>query len=224
MKLRGFTLIELLIVVAIIAILATSTVQNFLEAQVRAKVSASKADIKALALALESYRVDYDSYPWYPYEEQNLAVEGANNPHCGFTPPTITIPFAYLILLPTDKFEYGKNICQDNPTQCNPLNLYNDTDHKQYANPMCLKKADRTIGKVRTDITWVIVGKGPDLAPTCNEDWLLHGNMPEYFTELSGSWGDIVCYGPDAQFDRTKSYSLLKTIIGINTLIKATNR
>lgn len=39
---RGFTLIELLIVVAIIAILA-AIVPNFLEAQVRAKVSRATA-------------------------------------------------------------------------------------------------------------------------------------------------------------------------------------
>lgn len=63
MKTRAFTLIELLIVVAIIAILAAIAVPNFLEAQVRAKVSRSKADIRSIATALETYRVDNNGYP-----------------------------------------------------------------------------------------------------------------------------------------------------------------
>jgi len=60
---RGFTLIELLIVVAIIAILAAIAVPNFLEAQVRSKVSRSKADLRTEAVAMEAYFVDWNSYP-----------------------------------------------------------------------------------------------------------------------------------------------------------------
>jgi prepilin-type N-terminal cleavage/methylation domain-containing protein len=63
LRIRGFTLIELLIVVAIIAILAAIAVPNFLEAQVRAKVSRVKTDMRSLATALESYAVDYNHYP-----------------------------------------------------------------------------------------------------------------------------------------------------------------
>ena len=59
----GFTLIELLIVVAIIAILAAIAVPNFLEAQTRAKVSRVKSDQRTMATALESYYIDYNSYP-----------------------------------------------------------------------------------------------------------------------------------------------------------------
>lgn len=63
MKRRGFTLIELLIVVAIIAILAAIAVPNFLEAQVRAKVSRCKNDMRSIAVGVESYQVDNNSYP-----------------------------------------------------------------------------------------------------------------------------------------------------------------
>jgi len=61
---RAFTLIELLIVVAIIAILAAIAVPNFLEAQTRAKVSRAKNDLRVIALGLESYAVDNNTYPW----------------------------------------------------------------------------------------------------------------------------------------------------------------
>jgi prepilin-type N-terminal cleavage/methylation domain-containing protein len=60
---RAFTLIELLIVVAIIAILAAIAVSNFLEAQTRAKVARTRADLRSVATGLEAYRVDFNDYP-----------------------------------------------------------------------------------------------------------------------------------------------------------------
>jgi len=62
LKPKAFTLIELLIVVAIIAILAAIAVPNFLEAQVRAKVTRAKADIRSIVTALESYHIDNRKY------------------------------------------------------------------------------------------------------------------------------------------------------------------
>jgi prepilin-type N-terminal cleavage/methylation domain-containing protein len=62
---KGFTLIELLIVVAIIAILAAIAVPNFLEAQIRAKVSRVRSDQRSLQVAIETYYVDNNTYPLF---------------------------------------------------------------------------------------------------------------------------------------------------------------
>lgn len=62
---KGFTLIELLIVVAIIAILAAIAVPNFLEAQVRSKVSRVRADHRTVATGVEIYYLDNNQYPTF---------------------------------------------------------------------------------------------------------------------------------------------------------------
>jgi prepilin-type N-terminal cleavage/methylation domain-containing protein len=65
MSAKGFTLIELLIVVLIIAILAAIAVPNFLEFQVRAKVSRCHADMRTIATAIECYAVEHGAYMQY---------------------------------------------------------------------------------------------------------------------------------------------------------------
>lgn len=64
MKRNGFTLIELLIVVAIIGILAAIAIPNFLQAQTRAKVAHAQSELRNATVAIESYYVDYDDYPY----------------------------------------------------------------------------------------------------------------------------------------------------------------
>ncbi len=61
----AFTLIELLIVVAIIGILAAIAVPNFLNAQVRAKVSRVEGDFRTLSTAIEMYYLDQNAYMPY---------------------------------------------------------------------------------------------------------------------------------------------------------------
>jgi len=95
-KFHGFTLIELLIVVAIIAILAAIAVPNFLEAQVRSKVSRTKADMRSFATAMEAYAVDYNGYP----NCHRFGITTADYVTDGATAPRIlerlSTPVAYL--------------------------------------------------------------------------------------------------------------------------------
>jgi type II secretion system protein G len=60
---RGFTLIELLIVVAIIGIIATLAIPNFLEAMERARQKRTIQTIKTMCIAMQTYSVDWTGYP-----------------------------------------------------------------------------------------------------------------------------------------------------------------
>jgi len=130
LKFKGFTLIELLIVVAIIAILAAIAVPNFLEAQIRSKVSRAKTDMRTIATALEAYFVDSNTYVGSAQDtgQQGTTINGMLTPapstntsaavnasaRITFTTympqlpegqaGSLTTPVAYLTTLPPDPF------------------------------------------------------------------------------------------------------------------------
>src|ERR1041385_5635410 len=93
---HGFTLIELLIVVAIIAILAAIAVPNFLEAQTRSKVSRVKADMRSIATALESYQVDWNTYPYDGYSTTGGPGGLPGEYNYWYLNKMVTTPQAYL--------------------------------------------------------------------------------------------------------------------------------
>jgi prepilin-type N-terminal cleavage/methylation domain-containing protein len=117
---KAFTLIELLIVIAIILILIAIALPNFLEAQLRAKVSKAKGDSRALMTAMVSYQVDYRQFPldfaeWVnggnsPRKSLNLAVGGRMCCWALFTSErltpgyVLTTPVKYLYPVPFDPF------------------------------------------------------------------------------------------------------------------------
>ena len=60
---QGFTLIEVVIVVTIIGLIATLSFQNLLRALDRGRKSATLADMRVIATALERFAVDHQAYP-----------------------------------------------------------------------------------------------------------------------------------------------------------------
>jgi len=127
---KGFTLIELLIVVAIIAILAAIAVPNFLEAQVRAKVSRAKADMRTIATGIEAYAVDNGK----PIMALNMAA-AVKSGGGGLGWPTsnvkiwcfsfLTSPVSYLTSIPDDPFrEKGARNLKSGGTADNSIRFY----------------------------------------------------------------------------------------------------
>jgi len=108
---KGFTLIELLIVVAIIAILAAIAVPNFLEAQVRAKVSRTHNDLRALAVAEEAYWVDWNSYTQHAGGADITDAYGYG--YRGWR--QLTTPVAYISSIPWDPFGRAMRAGQPEP-------------------------------------------------------------------------------------------------------------
>lgn len=60
---RGFTLIEVLVVSAILGILVAMAVSNLRNAVNRARQKRTMADMRSLALGIESYSTDHNRYP-----------------------------------------------------------------------------------------------------------------------------------------------------------------
>ena len=121
---RAFTLIELLIVVAIIGILAAIAVPNFLNAQVRAKVSRCQGDMLSLSNALEMYRIDNNMYPPTPSTAGNLRFARLAR---------LTSPIAYMSSVPLDPFRQGLDVSSS--TLFQPEDSAYPLWDPEYANP-----------------------------------------------------------------------------------------
>ncbi|MGI8906495.1 MAG: prepilin-type N-terminal cleavage/methylation domain-containing protein [Candidatus Sumerlaeaceae bacterium] len=211
-KKLGFTLIELLIVVAIIAILAAIAVPNFLEAQVRAKASRAKSDLRTIITALETYMVDENKYPVPRYI---LKLQTPLNSGCQFAPggqhetgnagsfiagsnvAGLTSPIAYLTSIPKDPFAISAfdNLHDDlayqnidiwcEPGQGIPLPTAESTTPGGGGNGQSNFFTGTTAADLRAKYgSWIVRSIGPD--KTFNS-----AAQPYDSTNGSISWGDI---------------------------------
>ncbi len=155
LKDKGFTLIELLIVVAIIAILAAIAIPNFLQAQVRSKVSRTLSDFRSINTGLESYYVDNNDYP------------------ATRAPQTLSTPISYLSSFPRSPWNefYPWGLSPLEFTTINKTYLYVGTwgsigdnpndirrDYFYYAGGTILDAALVDLQRIR----WEIKSVGPD--------------------------------------------------------------
>lgn len=138
---KGFTLIELLIVVSVIAVLAAMAIPNFLEAQIRSKVSRVKSDLSLISTALEAYFVDNQAYP--------PTIKPLKNDtywQSGFQLNILTTPISYLApFTNTDPFESIKY------SPYKYINLSEDT------------KDGKRIKAVGRNVHYLLISIGPDV-------------------------------------------------------------
>ena len=160
---RAFTLIELLIVVAIIAILAAIAVPNFLEAQVRAKVSRCRADMRSLTTAVEAYAVDHNKYPLNGVLVAGGGIQvpqtdGIGAPAHKFLTHSVTTPVSYITSLPLDPFVQPSTTAAWQPWW--RLYFYTNFDWftavTQPSPPPVIAVKKGLYG------TWILGGAGPD--------------------------------------------------------------
>ncbi len=180
---RAFTLIELLIVVAIIAILAAIAIPNFLEAQVRAKVSRVKTDLRTIAVAVEAYMTDHNVYP--PDQDNNPFAR--NEP--GFT--LLTTPVAYMTLKPMDPFSKPFNLANPNADDIAPW-------YEMGSGSDALREGARFPDRYVVQC-YYLSSYGPDQQRSqSNDDFPFDSNLRNYDpTNGTVSFGDIYRFGGD---------------------------
>lgn len=180
---KAFTLIELLIVVAIIGILAAIAVPNFLQAQLRAKISRVEGDLRAMKTAIECYRLDNAGYP----PSCSLEVVGGVQFRAG----EIFQPVAYANVPAVDPF---------NTQEGSRTSTFASKEYF-YLN------RDKTCGWPITILEWTI--KNSSGSPPHSE-YLLSSQGPDNLSEVQDqrispiysatngliSQGDIIIFGP----------------------------
>jgi len=163
MKREGFTLIELLIVVAIIGILAAIAIPNFLEAQVRAKVARTKADLNTLNTAIEAYYVDNTDYPIDGHRS------GDGSPFW-YLPNAITHPVAYISSNELiDPFRDARSAIVSMGYDTPDSAAYTESDYRRYR----YRNIKYTYGDSLGLTTWV----GP--YESVFGKWVMNGSGPD---------------------------------------------
>ncbi len=184
---QGFTLIELLIVIAIILILIAIALPNFLEAQLRAKVTKVTAEIRSYGIALEAYHLDFKKYP-----------AAANTRYIEQRWVHLTTPVKYIAGFPIDQF--GDDVIlsdwNTNPKQYRVFDFIVPLKNT-WEGEVFFKQILTTILGRKSE--WYIASQGPDRDIDIVMDPYRVKNIREIFyspTNGTQSNGDILRVGP----------------------------
>lgn len=219
---RGFTLIELLIVIAIILILISIALPNFLEAQIRAKVVNSQGELRSLETALVSYSLDHKRNM---ADGSELAQAGYNVSSEGdrFVYSQLTTPNLYVKSIPLDEFNSADRAVDDAGAGAGTRVAANNVYRYYAARWRCLAsnhKAPSPIGEgceaansrgivngypFDPDAAfagkWIVVSPGPDRSHGYGE-WIMYrpqlqAGSPRIYSPTNGtmSYGDLARYG-----------------------------
>ncbi len=94
---RGFTLIEIMVVIVILGVLGALVIPNIIGRTGEARVTAAKSDMRAVANALDLYKLDNFNYPSTDQGLQALVTQPG-----GFPEAKNWNPDGYLKKLPKD--------------------------------------------------------------------------------------------------------------------------
>lgn len=156
----GFTLIELLITVAIISILATIGLVNYMRALTKARITKAKAEMKTIATGLESYFVDNNAYPRWWETSRLPPPAGQWAPPVSWRLNSLTTPISYLSQIPTpDPFRPWTDILGWRNGE-----VYDTYDYIDAQSSM--ESSARNIGRSIYGRMWRLASAGPDRIQT----------------------------------------------------------
>ena len=211
-KYRGFTLIEMLIVIAIILILVAIALPNFLEAQIRAKVTKTRGEMRTTAVALESYQTDWRSYPWAAeLDNLNIPAFPPADPAELHLSSILTSPVAYLPELPNDTFSNLFAEGEDK-NRIVPFHYTEEKTNLRLGDPILLWELTEAVYGFPRSARFVLVSHGPDGDHDEFGDHRHGGSgpgtsapssFPAIYAPTNGSKssGDIYYFGPGIGFN-----------------------